>query len=447
MGLKFFDVVASELSYICATCQIYLTNKSEIVSTSFSGITGPAILFKHVKNIRHATLEQRLLMTGSHFVRDIFCANCNDSLGWTYEYASDNKERYKEGCIILERLNILEIDENGKILNMPRLPRRQAPPPDPQFQNVPRGLDGRNPGARNPDYQRNHRLFNVYRHRNQPGLAIPYFRRSDDGDVPQLTIFNEDLVRQAVGGEAQLEGFKHTVRLFNEAVMQCCVERHNRDLLVLGFNHELALRHPNVWEMMEQAEYTPSREADQHLITLFQEMRLERENLDEEPIPIDAILNGLRNWHDQEVEYIRGPRMNDRNPAVQVPMRLIIGNQAALQDVLRERIIDYGFNGALADDDLLFRRRRERRNADYASDSEEEEEEEDPEDVDEDEEDEEDEEEEGVELLEAPDDEYRRAEEFILEQVQLAEGEEEEDDDDDDGEPFDINHIVDPGID
>ncbi|CAO4375506.1 unnamed protein product [Caenorhabditis nigoni] len=430
MGLKFFDVVASELSYICATCQIYLTNKREIVSTSFSGITGPAILFKHVKNIRHATLEQRLLMTGSHFVRDVFCANCNDSLGWTYEYASDNKERYKEGSIILERLNILEIDENGKILNMPRLPRRQPPPPDPQ--NVPRGLDGRNPGARNPDYQRNHRLFNVYRHRNQPGLAIPYFRRSDDGDVPQLAIFNEDLVRQAVGGEAQ-----HTVRLFNEAVMSCCVERHNRDLLVLGFNHELAHRHPNVWEMMEQAEYTPSREADQHLITLFQEMRLERENLDEEPIPIDAILNGLRNWHDQEVEHILAPERNDRN---QAPMRPIIGHQAALRDVLRERIIDYGFNGALADDDLLFRRRIERRN-DYQSSDEE-----DPEDVEEDEEDEEDEEEEDVDLLEEPDDEFRRAEEFILEQA-MAGLDEEEEEDDDDGEPFDINHIVDPGID
>jgi len=48
------------------------------------------------------------MLTGRHIVRDVFCKNCDTKLGWIYEYAEKETERYKEGKIILERGLICE---------------------------------------------------------------------------------------------------------------------------------------------------------------------------------------------------------------------------------------------------------------------------------------------------------------------------------------------------
>lgn len=47
--------------------------------------------------------DTRLLMTGRYIVRDVFCKNCDSKLGWIYEYAEEESQRYKEGKVILER--------------------------------------------------------------------------------------------------------------------------------------------------------------------------------------------------------------------------------------------------------------------------------------------------------------------------------------------------------
>lgn len=48
------------------------------------------------------------MLTGRHFVRDVFCKKCAVKLGWIYEFATDDSQRYKEGRVILERALISE---------------------------------------------------------------------------------------------------------------------------------------------------------------------------------------------------------------------------------------------------------------------------------------------------------------------------------------------------
>ncbi|OAF64822.1 hypothetical protein A3Q56_07474 [Intoshia linei] len=48
------------------------------------------------------------MLTGRHIVRDASCINCKAKLGWFYEFANDENQRYKEGRIILERALITE---------------------------------------------------------------------------------------------------------------------------------------------------------------------------------------------------------------------------------------------------------------------------------------------------------------------------------------------------
>lgn len=48
------------------------------------------------------------MLTGRHWVRDVFCKKCNTKLGWMYEYAAEETERYKEAKVILERALVRE---------------------------------------------------------------------------------------------------------------------------------------------------------------------------------------------------------------------------------------------------------------------------------------------------------------------------------------------------
>ena len=50
------------------------------------------------------------MLTGRHIVRDVACKTCNTKLGWVYEYATEDNQRYKEGKVILERALVNEQD-------------------------------------------------------------------------------------------------------------------------------------------------------------------------------------------------------------------------------------------------------------------------------------------------------------------------------------------------
>ena len=50
------------------------------------------------------------MLTGRHWVRDVYCKKCNDKLGWMYEFALEETQRYKEAHVILEKALIREKD-------------------------------------------------------------------------------------------------------------------------------------------------------------------------------------------------------------------------------------------------------------------------------------------------------------------------------------------------
>lgn len=99
--------------------------------------TGRAFLFKRVVNLTYSHIQDRVMLTGRHMVRDVMCKTCNVKLGWMYEFATDDSQmyvfsffvkkkiinkfllfldfllflnRYKEGRVILEQALINESD-------------------------------------------------------------------------------------------------------------------------------------------------------------------------------------------------------------------------------------------------------------------------------------------------------------------------------------------------
>ena len=54
--------------------------------------------------------QDRVMLTGRHIVRDVACKSCNTKLGWIYEFATEENQRYKEGRVILERALVTEND-------------------------------------------------------------------------------------------------------------------------------------------------------------------------------------------------------------------------------------------------------------------------------------------------------------------------------------------------
>ncbi|GFW22409.1 protein yippee-like 5 [Trichonephila clavipes] len=73
-----------------------------------------AFLFNKAVNLVYGLVQDRVMLTGRHMVRDVFCKNCDTKLGWIYEFATEENQRYKEGRVILERALVTEsegIDE------------------------------------------------------------------------------------------------------------------------------------------------------------------------------------------------------------------------------------------------------------------------------------------------------------------------------------------------
>ncbi|KAH0509713.1 Protein yippee-like 5 [Microtus ochrogaster] len=108
MGRIFLDHIGGTRLFSCANCDTILTNRSELISTRFTGATGRAFLFNKVVNLQYSEVQDRVMLTGRHMVRDVSCKNCNSKLGWIYEFATEDSQRYKEGRVILERALVRE---------------------------------------------------------------------------------------------------------------------------------------------------------------------------------------------------------------------------------------------------------------------------------------------------------------------------------------------------
>jgi hypothetical protein len=69
---------------------------------NFRGQHGKAFLFAAVVNTTQGEAVERNMTTGRHIVRDIYCRQCKEVVGWKYDRAFEAGEKYKEGKYILE---------------------------------------------------------------------------------------------------------------------------------------------------------------------------------------------------------------------------------------------------------------------------------------------------------------------------------------------------------
>ncbi|CAH8434164.1 unnamed protein product [Schistosoma turkestanicum] len=102
----YFPFEKNSLTYSCLHCRAHLARHDDLISKSFQGSQGRAYLFNQAVNVRCAEAKQRVLLTGLHFVADIFCACCDTALGWKYERAFEPSQRYKEGKVIIELVHL-----------------------------------------------------------------------------------------------------------------------------------------------------------------------------------------------------------------------------------------------------------------------------------------------------------------------------------------------------
>merc|ERR1719158_1388623 len=110
MGRHYLSHLGGFRMFCCVHCETFLTNRAELISTRFTGATGRAFLFNKVVNLNYSETQDRMMLTGRHIVRDVTCKKCDAKLGWMYEFATEDGQRYKEGRVILERAMVTEID-------------------------------------------------------------------------------------------------------------------------------------------------------------------------------------------------------------------------------------------------------------------------------------------------------------------------------------------------
>ncbi|XP_019151272.1 PREDICTED: protein yippee-like isoform X2 [Ipomoea nil] len=103
---RLFVVSLEGKIYSCKHCGTHLALSQDVVSRSFQCRHGKAYLFNKVVNVTCGANEDRHMMTGVHTVADIFCVCCGSIVGWKYETAHDESQKYKEGKSVLERFKI-----------------------------------------------------------------------------------------------------------------------------------------------------------------------------------------------------------------------------------------------------------------------------------------------------------------------------------------------------
>lgn len=68
MGRIFLEHMGGSRLFSCAKCDTNLTNRSELISTRFTGATGRAFLFNRVVNLTYSEVQDRVMLTGRHMV-------------------------------------------------------------------------------------------------------------------------------------------------------------------------------------------------------------------------------------------------------------------------------------------------------------------------------------------------------------------------------------------
>eukprot|EP01103_Thecamoeba_quadrilineata_P003825 TRINITY_DN13563_c0_g1_i1.p1 TRINITY_DN13563_c0_g1~~TRINITY_DN13563_c0_g1_i1.p1 ORF type:complete len:112 (+),score=4.91 TRINITY_DN13563_c0_g1_i1:56-391(+) len=103
MGILFQTYLSGQV-YTCRKCNVHLAHCGDnIISKQFQGRQGKAYLFNSCVNTYSGPEEDRFLITGLHTVADIHCISCQEYLGWKYEQAYEESQKYKVGKFIIEK--------------------------------------------------------------------------------------------------------------------------------------------------------------------------------------------------------------------------------------------------------------------------------------------------------------------------------------------------------
>lgn len=147
----------------CARCAVDLGLSSQIISKGFTGRHGRAYLVSptppgcstaagrastsSLPNTHTHAAVPRQLVTGAHTVSDVSCAFCGAVVGWKYDGAEEESQRYKVGKFILETKRICtdscwESDRWEEIVSLPSPPSALRPPTSPPPQQQPARAGG-----------------------------------------------------------------------------------------------------------------------------------------------------------------------------------------------------------------------------------------------------------------------------------------------------------------
>ncbi|XP_055962389.1 protein yippee-like At4g27745 [Mercurialis annua] len=100
------DMIGARV-YRCYRCRNPVCRHDDIISKGFQASNGRAFLFWHAVNVIMGQKEDRRLITGLHTVADVYCSDCGEMLGWKYEKAFEESQKYKEGKFVLEKFKIV----------------------------------------------------------------------------------------------------------------------------------------------------------------------------------------------------------------------------------------------------------------------------------------------------------------------------------------------------
>lgn len=81
------------LFYQIYSIVVYFSNLFGSVINIKTILTGRAYLFKKVVNLVYSNVQDRVMLTGRHMVRDVMCKNCKAKLGWMYEFATEESQK------------------------------------------------------------------------------------------------------------------------------------------------------------------------------------------------------------------------------------------------------------------------------------------------------------------------------------------------------------------
>ena len=104
------DYLEGPQLFACAQCGAHQSKNDQIISKSFHGRGGRAYLFDAATNVSTGPAERRVLITGLHSVCDLYCVGCGALVGWKYERAFEESQKYKEGKYILEKTKMAKAD-------------------------------------------------------------------------------------------------------------------------------------------------------------------------------------------------------------------------------------------------------------------------------------------------------------------------------------------------